>query len=383
MTVLENSIEDTIEDTIRRIHDSPQQGVLAVSGAGSQAVAWLLGVSGASRTLLEVVVPYGKNSMIDLLGFEPGQFVSEETARSMARAAYRRGMRLCDNDLPIVGLACTATIATDRPKRGEHRAYVATWEDSGWNTYSLILDKGRRDRTGEEEVVSRVVIQALARTCGIESESSLGLVAGDVMEVRQEDHPDPLAWLLSGEADTVTVTPDGRMAADEPLLAPLLPGSFNPFHQGHKQLAHTASDVLNSEVVYEISVTNVDKLPLTEEEVRLRLDQFRGKAKVVLTRAKTYHEKSALFPGCTFVIGWDTAIRLVDPKYYDGDEARMLTALAEIWTAGCRFLVAGRLEGSKFNTLSEVPIPYGFNQIFKSIPESAFRVDISSTGLRC
>ena len=64
--------------------------------------------------------------MIDLLGFEPGQFVSEDTARSMARAAYRRGMRLRDNDLPLVGVACTATIATDRPKRGEHRAYVAT-----------------------------------------------------------------------------------------------------------------------------------------------------------------------------------------------------------------------------------------------------------------
>ena len=49
--------ENSIGDTIREIHDAPQQGVLVVSGAGSQAVAWLLGVAGASRTLLEVVVP--------------------------------------------------------------------------------------------------------------------------------------------------------------------------------------------------------------------------------------------------------------------------------------------------------------------------------------
>ena len=223
-----------LEDTIRQIHDAPQQGVLVVSGAGSQATAWLLGVAGASRTLLEVVIPYGRKSMIDFLGFEPEQFVSEETAKSMARAAYRRGMGLRDNDLPVVGVACTATIATDRTKRGEHRAYLATWDDAGWGTFSLRLDKGRRDRAGEEAVVSSLLVQALARTCGVESELALGLTEADVIDVRQEDHLDPLTRLLSGEVGTVTVHTDGRMSADEPVTAPLLPGSFNPLHHGHE-----------------------------------------------------------------------------------------------------------------------------------------------------
>ena len=371
-----------IEDTIRQIHDAPQQGVLVVSGAGSQATAWLLGVAGASRTLLEVVISYGRKSMIDFLGFEPEQFVSEETARSMAGTAYRRGMGLRDNDLPVVGVACTATIATDRTKRGEHRAYIGTWDDAGWSTFSLRLDKGRRDRAGEEEVVSSLLVQALARTCGVEPELALGLTEADVLEVRQEAHPDQLTRLLSGEVGTVTVDTDGRMSADEAVTEPLLPGSFNPLHHGHEGLAGAASEVLGSQVVYELSVTNVDKPPLTLEEVKHRLDQFRGKATVVLTRAETYQKKSVLFPGCTFVIGWDTAIRLVAPRYYNDDEACMLTALAEIWAAGCRFLVAGREEGGKFNTLSTIPIPQGFSQIFKSIPESAFRVDISSSALR-
>ena len=373
---------NTIQDIVTRIHGSPQQGVVAVSGAGSQAVTWLLGVAGASRTLLEVVVPYGRKSMLDFLQFEPERFVSEDTARSMARAAFRRARRLQESDGPLFGLACTATIATDRTKRGEHRCYVATWDDSQWSAYNLRLDKGLRDRAGEEELVSKLVIHALARSCGVEEDLDLGLTEADLIETRQTAHPDPLALLLSGEAGTVTVVPDGHMIVDEPVHAALLAGSFNPLHEGHEALAQAAFEILGTQVVFEISVVNVDKPPLTEEEVRRRLSQFQGKAPVVLTRAETYHKKAALFPGCTFVVGWDTAVRLVAPRYYGEDEAAMVTALAEIWASGCRFLVAGRETDGNFRTMADVPVPQGFSRLFQGIPESKFRLDISSTTLR-
>ena len=372
----------SIQDIVARIHGSPQQAVMAVSGAGSQAIAWLLGVPGASRTMLEVVVPYGRESMLDFLGFEPEQFVSEDTARSMARAAFRRARRLREQDVPLVGLACTATIATDRQKRGEHRCYVATWDDFQSTAYNLRLEKGTRDRAGEEEVVSKLVLQAMAKACNFEEDLELGLTAADVIETRCTTHPDPLQCLLSGEAGTVTVSSEGHMAVDEPVRAALLPGSFNPLHQGHEALTRAASGILGTEVIFEMSVTNVDKPPLAAEEVKHRLSQFQGKAPVVLTRADTYHKKAVLFPGCTFVIGWDTAVRLVAPRYYDGDESVMVTALAEIWALGCRFLVAGREIDGKYRTLADVPIPQGFGRLFQSIPESSFRVDISSTALR-
>ena len=116
---------ETIRPRIEQLHSTPHKTVLAVSGAGTQAVAWLLGVSGASRTILEVVVPYGRLSMQEFLGFEPAQSAAAATARHLARRCHERARLQLEDDSPAVGLACAATIATDRPKRGDHRAFVS------------------------------------------------------------------------------------------------------------------------------------------------------------------------------------------------------------------------------------------------------------------
>ncbi len=369
-------------DLVQKIHDSPPQAVLAVAGAGSEAVAWLLGVAGASRTLLEVVVPYGSLSMIDFIGHEPSQFVSVETATDMARAAYNRALLMRESPVPVLGLGCTATIATDRPKRGEHRCCIATWTETGAATYSLRFDKGRRDRAGEEEVVSWLLLQALSTASGLEEDVSLGLVPEDELITGAKEHDDPLSRLLSGEVNSVLVETDGRMAVEAAVDGALLPGSFSPFHDDHRELARIAGEMLGTQVCFEISVVNVDKPPLAKEEVERRLVQFLGQNRVVLTRAETFRKKVGLFPGITFVIGWDTAVRLVAPRYYGGETSAMLTALAEMWATGCRFLVAGREDNGAFYTLDDVEVPQGFSPLFQEIPESRFRKDISSTALR-
>ena len=154
---------DDYRAIVQKIHDSPPQGVLAVSGAGTNAIAWIMGVAGASRTVLEVVIPYASNSMIDWVGHEPDQYVSAGNARDMAKAAYLRALHLREGTEPVLGLACTATIATDRPKRGDHRAVISARDAATIATWSLTFHKGLRDRAGEEDVVSRLILQALSR----------------------------------------------------------------------------------------------------------------------------------------------------------------------------------------------------------------------------
>ena len=345
-------------------------------------MAWLLGVAGASRTILEVVVPYGRHSMAGFLGFEPEQSAAAETARQMARAAYRKATAQLEDESPPLGLSCAATIATDRPKRGEHRAFVATWDGQAANIYSLLLHKGLRDRAGEEEVVSRLIISALAAASGLEADiDDLGLTPGDSLEVVSTPHPPPLEQLASGGAAWVVRHPGGTLEVEGAVPSVLLPGSFNPLHEGHRGLAEAAAALLGAKPGYELSVTNVDKPPLPAEVIERRLAQFDAAETVVLTAAETFYKKASLFPGRAFVIGWDTAVRIVAPRYY-GDETAMLRALAEMWAADTRFLVAGRLDGDSFRTLADVPIPSGFSPMFEVIPESLFRSDLSSTELR-
>ena len=373
-----------ITNLVARIHDTPEQSVLAVAGAGNYALAWLLGVGGASRTVLETRVPYGYLAMTDFLGgYAPEQTVSADTARRMAQSAWRRGLALREGDAPIVGLGCTATIATDRTKRGDHRAYVATWDDAGVITDSLMLEKGLRERAGEEDVVSRLVVTALARACGVDGEIDLGLAPSEQLATETVHHADPIRRLLAGDANWVTVHPDGSMAVDADPPGALLPGSFNPLHEGHLSLATAAGEIFAAPVAYELAVVNVDKPPLAVAEVQRRVEQFRGLGTVVLTRAETFQKKAKLFPGCGFVIGWDTATRLIEPRYYGDSETVMLTALAEMWASGCRFAVAGRADGNGvFRTLADVNIPGGFRPLFADLPESAFRADVSSTAIR-
>ena len=70
---------------------------------------------------------------------------------------------------------------------------------------------------------------------------------------------DPIDQLVAGELDRVTVQPDGQMMLSAPRPLVLLPGSFNPLHEGHVSLARAAGELRRQPVAFETSVTNVDK----------------------------------------------------------------------------------------------------------------------------
>jgi nicotinic acid mononucleotide adenylyltransferase/nicotinamide mononucleotide (NMN) deamidase PncC len=377
-----------IQQIIQQIHHDPRRLVLEFAGAGSMVLWWLHSVGGSSRTVLEATDRYSAPSLRELLGEQPENAVSVPTAQAMARQAYRRAVVLSNalvtpdqQAVPVLGVACTAAIATDYARRGEHRCIVAAQHAAGSTAYDLTLQKGLRDRRGEETIVSQLVLHAIARAWALDHSVPLDLAAGEA--VQQHDHPasEPLARLLAGDAHTVTVYPDGRHTEGHPVQGAILSGSFCPLHEGHMRMAEAAADVLGMPAVFELPVINADKGTLIAEEVQRRLEQFARRAMVVLTRVPLFVEKAELFPGSVFVIGYDTAIRLVNPRYY-GSEAAMHAALNRIRAAGCRFLVAGRMQDGRFHTLADVAVPPDLHDMFIALPEQRFRSDISSTELR-
>src|SRR5262249_3975068 len=116
-------MDDLTHRLILGLHHAPYQFVAAVTGGGLQALATLLNVPGGSRTVLEIVVPYHEEALIDFLGQEPEQSCSPETSRLMARRAFRRARHLLPQGR-VAGVGCTAGLATDRPKRGDHRFHL-------------------------------------------------------------------------------------------------------------------------------------------------------------------------------------------------------------------------------------------------------------------
>jgi hypothetical protein len=186
-------------------------------------------------------------------------------------------------------------------------------------------------------------------------------------------------WDVLESNPAVCVEPSGVIREGAKPLA-LLPGSFNPLHPGHTTLAAVASARLRVPVHFELSVANVDKQALPPEEIKKRVGQFATVGPVWVTRAATFTEKARLFPGAAFVLGWDTAARLIDPAYYGGISKRD-SALRMLLGASCRFVVGGRVdEAGAFRVWNQAADE--FTDLFVVLSESEFRVDVSSRALR-
>lgn len=163
----EGPSDDRRKDLVAAIHATDAKLVLVVAGGGNAAITDLLDVPGASRTVLEVVVPYAESAMAEFLGGStPAGAVSGETARALATAALVRAERLAPDD-EVLGVACTATLVSDRPKKGDHRAHVAVASAAGVTDHRVDLVKGCLDRKGEDRVVADAVLNAVVRACRV------------------------------------------------------------------------------------------------------------------------------------------------------------------------------------------------------------------------
>lgn len=372
-------------ELIEQIHNSPVQAILAVTGGGSRAISDLLTVPGASRTVLEAVVPYAASAMTAWIGARPEQFCSSRTGRLMAMAAFQRAGLFSEprnGEEPfhdLAGIGCTASLASDRPKHGPHRIHVALQTAERTVADWLELGKGHRTRDEEESVAAALVLNLLAESCGMDALLELDLRPDE--QVVRDEVIAPQSWrdLLLGKVDAVC---HNCAVQPKPVRRVIFPGTFNPLHDGHRGMAAVAAEMLGQPVEFEISIVNVDKPMLDYVEMARRSAQFSSEQVLWFTRAAKFTEKVALFENAVFVVGADTIVRIADPRYYDNDAGERDQAIHQIAAAGGRFLVFGRKTEAGFQGLDSLQLPAALRELCQGVPAERFRQDISSTELR-
>ena len=354
-----------MSDRAASLHQSPWQGVFYVTGGGTLLLSELLTTPGASATVLDARVPYAAAALTEVLGRPPEQACSDATARAMAMAAFQQARRLRGSaPHPVFGFACTASLATGRPKRGEHRAHVAVQTDFATYAAHLTFDS---DRDEEERQLLELLWHALAMALELELE---GRPHAEPMVAHTPAQAHWRALVLGEELAYATADHDGRL---------LMPGAFNPLHHAHRRMLDIAEAKTGLAGAYELSIVNVDKPFLDYTEIDSRLKQF--DRPVWVTRLPRFLDKARHFPGAWFAVGTDTLVRILEPGYYGSAEARD-AALAELAGLGTRFVVFGREIDGRFVTLSDLEVPEDLRGRCVEVTRAEFEEPVSSTALR-
>jgi nicotinic acid mononucleotide adenylyltransferase len=285
-----------------------------ITGGGSQFISNILSNGGASKFVEEVVVPYGTASSSTLLGYSPKRYACADVARHLAVKAYYRCRELIKNtDEPALGLGVTCKLSVEGERADRrHEVHIAVHQCESTSVSSFQLTDN--DRKKEERLAAELIKNEL-----IGGGYPAGAYRFDhaFQPTRSQDIID----LVRGSKNSIVMD-----AIRNPfyLHKPVIfPGSFNPPHHKHEEMARLAWESTGSQVYFELCIHNTDKPSLDHIDIHYRYYNLLKYCEqpwyggIIFTATPLFVDKKDLFIEPQFIVGTDTLRRIMSSKYYN------------------------------------------------------------------
>lgn len=297
--------------------------VMAVTGGGSGAISEILSRGGASSWFVEGRIPYSKEALVDYLwGTEPEKFVSEDTANQMALRSFLRAVELGVSPTQAVGVGVTAVLGKPAGERAgrEHMAYMTAQGEKACLIWHIPIN-GIGDRVAEEAYLAKTIQDNILTPYDYFNPTFTNGFHDDI---------GVMSLLLSKTRDYRVITKPENYILEKNVV--IYAGSFNPFHAGHADVVRKVHEQVGKPIYLEISVTNVDKAPvnvpsLTRRYIKIQEELVKYNMHnivkgIIVSNTPKFADKFWQFgPDADFVMGSDTASRLINPKYGNPEDA--------------------------------------------------------------
>jgi hypothetical protein len=274
------------------------------TGGGANIIQMLWEIPGSSDYLSGFSFPYAQEEQIELLGFTPDHYCSEEAAVDLASAAYMKAYRF--GGKKPVGIGLTASVASEHEHRGDHRVYCCIITDEIVRTHHYILEKdhGYEARQFDGEACDNLAFYMLCDALGLKDNIQC-MSAIDATELAMTRFFMRPFFHANGTRD------NGLL----PLQNALMSGAFNPPHEGHFGMEASYKVETGRDTIYEITVDPPHKNALTVQDMLKRAKLLQGHNCIFCQGVPLYFDKIKRFAGQPILMGADAALRLLDPKW--------------------------------------------------------------------